>query len=96
MADDPAGPLGRDAGTVVQVGRRRGATARVAAVVVNKDIVPATNPWEVFGPMTVAMKQAENAMIQDKPEVVLKIGSQRTGRGFPARRLHARPLLSAP
>jgi hypothetical protein len=57
--------------------------ARVAAAGTGKDTIPASNPWQVFGPMTVAMVAAENAMIQDQPDVVLKIGAQLTSRAYP-------------
>jgi hypothetical protein len=46
----------------------------VAAAGIGKDTIPAANPWQVFGPMTVAMVAAENAMICDQPDSVLKIG----------------------
>jgi len=60
--------------------------ARMAAVGVNREIVPAFNPWQVFGPVTVAMVQAENAMVQDRPDVTLRVGAQVEGRGFPVPR----------
>jgi hypothetical protein len=45
--------------------------ARVAAAAVGRDIIPPSNPWQVFGSMTISMIHAENAMIQDQPDVVL-------------------------
>ena len=57
--------------------------ARIAATGISREVIPAFNPWQVFGPMTVAMVQAENAMIQDRPDVTLEIGTQIAGRDFP-------------
>ncbi|WP_406282975.1 hypothetical protein OH799_09870 [Nocardia sp. NBC_00881] len=36
-----------------------------------------------FGPVTVQMLEAENAMVVDKPEVTLAIGSQLAGTKYP-------------
>jgi hypothetical protein len=60
--------------------------AKMAAFGVNKEIVPAFNPWQVFGPLTVAMVQAENAIIQNRPDVTLRVGAQIAGRDFPVPR----------
>jgi len=57
--------------------------ARVAAVGVGKDVISQSNPWQVFGPMTVSMFQAQNALIHDRPDVTLNIGRQLEGRAFP-------------
>ncbi len=57
--------------------------ARVAAVGIGREIIPRFNPWQVFGPLTVSMVQAENAMIQDRPDITLAIGVQIAGREFP-------------
>jgi transcriptional regulator with XRE-family HTH domain len=57
--------------------------ARAAAIAIGRDIIPGFNPWQVFGPSTVAWHQAENAIIQDRPDVTLGIAAQVTGRGFP-------------
>jgi transcriptional regulator with XRE-family HTH domain len=57
--------------------------ARAAASAVGRDIIPRSNPWQVFGPSTVAWHQAENAIIQDKPDVTLRIAAQVHGHGFP-------------
>jgi transcriptional regulator with XRE-family HTH domain len=60
--------------------------ARVAATASGSDAVLAFNPWQVFGPLTVSMVQAENAMIQDRPDVTLAIGERIDGSGFPVPR----------
>jgi transcriptional regulator with XRE-family HTH domain len=60
--------------------------ARVAAAASGRDAIPGFNPWDVFGPVTVAMVQAENAMIQDRPDVTLAIGERIDGSGFPVPR----------
>jgi transcriptional regulator with XRE-family HTH domain len=57
--------------------------ARIAASGIARDIIPSFNRWQVFGPMTVAMFQAQNALIQNRPEVTLRIGRQLEGRSFP-------------
>jgi transcriptional regulator with XRE-family HTH domain len=67
--------------------------ARVAAVAVGGDFIPEHSPWQVFGPMTVSMFQAENAMIQGQPDVVLSIGAQLAGRSFPVPRNYLRHRL---
>jgi transcriptional regulator with XRE-family HTH domain len=60
--------------------------ARVAGAASGRDAIPGFNPWDVFGPVTVAMVQAENAMIQDRPDTTLAIGTQLHGEGFPVPR----------
>jgi transcriptional regulator with XRE-family HTH domain len=57
--------------------------ARVAATASGRDVISAFNPWQVFGPMTVSMVQAENAMIQDRPDTTLAIGAHIEGGDFP-------------
>jgi transcriptional regulator with XRE-family HTH domain len=57
--------------------------ARVAATGVGKEVIPSFNPWQVFGPMTVSMVSAENAIIQDRPDITLAVGDQVAGRDFP-------------
>jgi transcriptional regulator with XRE-family HTH domain len=57
--------------------------ARVAATGIGMDVIPRSNPWQVFGPMTVSMFQAQNALIQGRPDVTLGIGRQLEGRAFP-------------
>jgi hypothetical protein len=67
--------------------------ARVAAVAAGNDFILPYNPWGVFGPMTVSMIQAENAMIQDRPDVTLNIAAQLEGRSFPVPRYYHRHRL---
>lgn len=57
--------------------------ARIAAAGTGADLIPSFNPWQVFGPMTVSMFQAQNALIEDRPELALRIGQQLAGRSFP-------------
>lgn len=42
-----------------------------------------TNFVHTFGPTTVAMLAAENAMVEDKPDVTLTVAAKLDGRGFP-------------
>ncbi len=56
--------------------------ARMAAAGVGREVSPVC-PWLVFGPVTVAMMRAEVAAIQGRPDLVLAIGSQITGRAYP-------------
>src|ERR1022692_593711 len=67
--------------------------ARVAAVATGRDFVLPYNPWGVFGPMTVSVIQAENAMIQDHPDITLTIAGQLEGRTFPIPRYYHRHRL---
>jgi hypothetical protein len=60
--------------------------ARMAAVGIGRDVIPAANPWQVFGPVTVSMVHAENAIIQDRPDVTLGVAAQISGAGFPVAR----------
>lgn len=60
--------------------------AKAAATAIGRDIVPQFNPWQVFGPATVSWYQAENAIVQDRPDVTLGIAARVTGRGFPVPR----------
>jgi transcriptional regulator with XRE-family HTH domain len=55
--------------------------ARMAAAGVGREV--AVLPWLVFGPVTVAMKGAEVAAVQGRPDAVLAIGSQVAGRSYP-------------
>jgi transcriptional regulator with XRE-family HTH domain len=57
--------------------------ATIAAAGTGTDRIPKFNRWQVFGPMTVAMFQAQNALIQDHPQVTLRIGQQLSGQPFP-------------
>jgi hypothetical protein len=67
--------------------------ARMAAAGGGRDAIPSFSPWQVFGPVTVAMFAAENAMISGRPEVTLSVGAQVTGRGFPVPRNYHRHRL---
>jgi transcriptional regulator with XRE-family HTH domain len=60
--------------------------ARMAAIGIGRDIIPACNPWQVFGPVTVSMVRAENAIIQDRPDTTLSVAAQLSGAGFPVPR----------
>lgn len=60
--------------------------ARMAAIGVGRDFRPAADPWHVFGPMTVSMIRAENAMIEERPDVTLQISGQLEGARFPLSR----------
>jgi hypothetical protein len=67
--------------------------ARVAAVAVGDDFILPYNPWQAFGPMAVSMIQAENATIQDRPDITLAVAVQLQGRRFPVPRLYHRHRL---
>jgi hypothetical protein len=67
--------------------------AKMAAAGTGGDFILPYNPWQAFGPVTVAMIQAENAAVQDRPDVTLAIGSQVAGRGFPVPRNYLRHRL---
>jgi transcriptional regulator with XRE-family HTH domain len=67
--------------------------ARVAAVASGNDFILPYNPWQAFGPMAVSMIQAENATIQDRPDITLAIAVQLQGRRFPVPRLYHRHRL---
>jgi len=67
--------------------------AKVAAIAVGSDFVLPYNPWQVFGPATVAVIQAENAIIQDRPEVTLAITGHLDVRSFPVSRHYHRHRL---
>lgn len=57
--------------------------ARIAAAGTGHDIIPSFNRWQVFGPVTVAMFQAQNAVIEEHPEAALSIGRRLQGQRFP-------------
>jgi len=60
--------------------------ARMAATGVGRDVIPQFHPWQVFGPVTVSMVHAENAIIQDRPDITLNVAGQISGAGFPVPR----------
>ncbi|MEU7830954.1 helix-turn-helix domain-containing protein [Nonomuraea sp. NPDC049129] len=47
--------------------------ARTAAVAMGRDLTPGDDFLRTFGPVTVAMKRVENAMIEDRPDKVLQL-----------------------
>jgi transcriptional regulator with XRE-family HTH domain len=57
-----------------------------AALLDGREVVPAANPWDVFGPRTVAMVRGEIAVVQERMDTALKIGERLDGRGFPVPR----------
>ncbi|MEU0519813.1 helix-turn-helix transcriptional regulator [Streptosporangium sp. NPDC006007] len=67
--------------------------AQMAAAGVGPDYIRDAGNSTVFGPMTVAMIRSENALIQDRPEVTLKIGARIDRSRFPSTRVWARHRL---
>jgi transcriptional regulator with XRE-family HTH domain len=67
--------------------------ARVAAVAAGSDMIVSCTPWDAFGPLTVSVIQAENAMIQDRPDITLAIAGQIEGKPFPVSRYYYRHRL---
>jgi len=50
--------------------------ANSAAVAMGREFAPRDDFLQAFGPVTVALKRAENAMIVDKPDLVLKLSAR--------------------
>ncbi|MHA5049227.1 helix-turn-helix domain-containing protein [Streptomyces sp. SD15] len=50
--------------------------ANSAAVAMGREFAPRDDFLQAFGPVTVALKRAENAMIVDKPDLVLKLAAR--------------------
>ncbi|MEU3282962.1 helix-turn-helix domain-containing protein [Streptomyces antibioticus] len=50
--------------------------ANSAAVAMGREYAPRNDFLQAFGPVTVALKRAENAMIVDKPDLVLKLSAR--------------------
>ncbi|ANP55017.1 transcriptional regulator with XRE-family HTH domain [Streptomyces griseochromogenes] len=50
--------------------------ANSAAVALGREFAPRDDFLQAFGPVTVALKRAENAMIIDKPDLVLKLSAR--------------------
>ncbi|MFF5258918.1 helix-turn-helix domain-containing protein [Actinomadura viridis] len=50
--------------------------ARTAAVAMGGEYAPAGDFLRAFGPLTVAMKRTENAMVEDKPDQVLAMAQR--------------------
>lgn len=63
--------------------------ARAAAAVAGGDFVPPHAPWHRFGPSVVAVAEAENAVIRDRPDRALAIGRrlQKQAHRYPRHRL---------
>lgn len=63
--------------------------ARAAAAVAGGDFVPPHAPWHRFGPSVVAIAEAENAVIRDRPDRALAIGRRlrRQAHRYPRHRL---------
>ncbi len=49
--------------------------AHAAAVALGREYTPEGNFLQAFGPVTVALKRAENAMVVDRPDLVLKLAA---------------------
>jgi hypothetical protein len=74
--------------------------ARIAALGARTDFLLPYSPWHVFGPSSVAITMAEHAVIEERPEAVLKIDAglqnSSTRRFAPSHRLdvaHAHVML---
>jgi hypothetical protein len=50
--------------------------ARTAAVAMGREYAPKNDFLQTFGPLTVELKHAENAMINDKPDLVLQLAER--------------------
>ncbi|MFC8244999.1 helix-turn-helix domain-containing protein [Streptomyces chartreusis] len=50
--------------------------ANSAAVAMGREFAPGDDFLKAFGPVTVALKRAENAMIMDRPDLVLKLSAR--------------------
>ncbi|MFI1762448.1 helix-turn-helix domain-containing protein [Streptomyces sp. NPDC020800] len=50
--------------------------ANSAAVALGREFAPRDDFLQAFGPVTVALKRAENAMIVDRPDLVLKLSKR--------------------
>jgi transcriptional regulator with XRE-family HTH domain len=63
--------------------------ARAAAAAAGGDFVPPHAPWHRFGPSVVAVAEAENAVIRDRPDRALAIGRrlQKQAHRYPRHRL---------
>jgi transcriptional regulator with XRE-family HTH domain len=69
--------------------------ARVAAVACGNDFRLPSSPWDTFGPSTVAVIAAENAVIQERPEAALSIAGHLRRENFPNSRYWYRHRLDA-
>ncbi|NBE54773.1 helix-turn-helix transcriptional regulator [Streptomyces boluensis] len=50
--------------------------AHSAAVAMGREFAPGDDFLKAFGPVTVALKRAENAMVVDRPDLVLKLSAR--------------------
>ncbi|MEY9844368.1 transcriptional regulator with XRE-family HTH domain [Streptacidiphilus sp. BW17] len=50
--------------------------ARTAALAMGREYAPKHDFLQTFGPLTVELKRAENAMIDDKPDLVLQLAAR--------------------
>ncbi|MFM9372167.1 helix-turn-helix domain-containing protein [Streptomyces sp. Da 82-17] len=50
--------------------------ANAAAVALGREFAPGDDFLKAFGPVTVALKRAENAMVVDRPDLVLKLSAR--------------------
>lgn len=57
--------------------------AQAAAVALGREFAPGEDFLRTFGPVTVKLKKAENAMIVDRPDLVLKLASRIPVDGLP-------------
>jgi transcriptional regulator with XRE-family HTH domain len=57
--------------------------ARMAAAAADQDFTLPYAPWHIFGPMTVLLATAENATIQDSPQMTLNIARRLTKTRLP-------------
>lgn len=56
--------------------------AHAAAVAMGREFTPEKDFLRAFGPVTVTLKRAENAMIADRPDVVLQLAERVPVRGM--------------
>ncbi len=56
--------------------------AHAAAVALGREFAPGEDFLRTFGPATIALKRAENAMIVDRPDLVLKLASSIPAKGL--------------
>lgn len=67
--------------------------AEAAAVTVGRDRGSYHSYWTTFGPATVAMKQVENAVVDDKPDIALALAGKVPGNLRPTSDNRNRHLL---
>jgi len=70
--------------------------ANSAAVAMGREFAPRDDLLQAFGPVTVALKRAQNAVIVDKPDMVLKLSSRIPTSGYAPSVLGREELLSGP